>query len=316
LDITDFEQGFKILFGLGSDCHYIQRYMPVAPPVVLTIAGFDPSCGAGVTADIKTIAAHGCYGTACITALTVQTTEGVRRLEPVSAQTVRDTLRALAADMPPAAIRIGMLGSAEVVEAVAEFLDSTKPPNVVLDPIFYATSGAALLDQPGRERLAKLLLPLSYVITPNIDEAAALTGLAVTNLDQMKTAARKLHEMGAQNVVITGGHLERPTDVLSAALPEGNFEQLEFASDRVRSTSTHGTGCAFATALAANLAQGRQLQYAIVLAKAYVTKAISRAFPLGKGPGPLHHLYRMDEQPRPAPDVTVPMHPNSRGAGE
>jgi len=104
--------------------------------------------------------------------------------------------------------------------------------------------------------------------------------------------------------------------VLSTALPEGNSEQLEFVSDRLRSTSTHGTGCAFATALAANLAQGRQLQYAIVLAKAYVTKAISRALPLGKGTGALHHLYRMDEQPRPAPDVSIPMHPNTRGAGE
>jgi len=117
-------------------------------------------------------------------------------------------------------------------------------------------------------------------------------------------------------VVITGGHLERAADVLSIALPEGNFEQLEFVSDRLRSTSTHGTGCAFATALAANLAHGRQLQYAIVLAKAYVTKAISRAFPLGKGFGPLHHLYRMDEQPRPTPDVSVPMHPNSHGSAE
>jgi hydroxymethylpyrimidine/phosphomethylpyrimidine kinase len=290
--------------------------MPSAPPVVLTIAGFDPSCGAGVTADIKTIAAHGCYGTACLTALTVQTTAGVRRVEPVAKEIVRETLRELAADMPPAAVRVGMLCSADVVDAVAEFLDSTKPPNVVLDPIIKASSGAALLDNKGVERLVKTLLPLASVVTPNIDEAAVLTGLPVGDIEQMKAAARKLHEMGAQNVVVTGGHLERAADVLSIALPEGNFEQLEFVSDRLRSTSTHGTGCAFATALAANLAQGRQLQYAIVLAKAYVTKAISRAFPLGKGLGPLHHLYRMDEQPRPAPDVSVPMHPNSRGAGE
>jgi hydroxymethylpyrimidine/phosphomethylpyrimidine kinase len=290
--------------------------MPTAPPVVLTISGFDPTCGAGVTADIKTIAAHGCYGTACITALTVQTTAGVQRVEPVSKEMVRDTLRELAADMPPAAVRIGMLGSADVVDTVAEFLDSTKPPNVVLDPVLRASSGAALLDDQGVERLAKVLLPLVSVVTPNIDEAAALTGLAVVNLEQMKVAARKLHAIGAQNVVVTGGHLERAIDLLSVAFPEGNCEQLEFASDRLRSTSTHGTGCAFATALAANLAQGRQLQYAIVLAKAYVTKAISRAFPLGKGSGPLHHLYRMDEPPRPTPDVTVPMHPNGRASGE
>ena len=290
--------------------------MPAAPLVVLTISGFDPSCGAGVTADIKTIAAHGCYGTACITALTVQTTAGVKRVQPVSAEVVRETLRELAADMPPAAIRIGMLGSAEVVDAVVEFLDQTRPVHVVLDPILRATSGAALLDDQGVERLVTRLIPLVSVITPNTDEAAALTGVPVGNLPEMKAAARKLHALGAQHVVVTGGHLERAIDLLSSALPEGNFEQLEFASDRLRSTSTHGTGCAFATALAANLAQGRQLQYAIVLAKAYVSKAISRALPLGKGFGPLHHLYRMDEPPRPSPDVTVPMHPNSRAAGE
>jgi len=290
--------------------------MPSAPPVVLTIAGFDPSCGAGVTADIKTIAAHGCYGTACITALTVQSTLGVQRMEPVAKEIVRDTLRELASDMPPAAVRIGMLGSADVVDAVVEFLDATRPPNVVLDPIIKASSGAALLDDKGVQRLVQTLLPLASVVTPNIDEAALLTGLPVADLNQMKAAARKMHQMGAQNVVVTGGHLERAMDVLSIALPDGNCEQLEFVSDRLRSTSTHGTGCAFAAALAANLAQGRQLQYAIVLAKAYVTKAISRAFPLGRGQGPLHHLYRMDEQPRPAPDVCVPMHHNTHRAEE
>jgi len=290
--------------------------MPSAPPVVLSIAGFDPSSGAGVTADIKTIAAHGCYGTACITALTVQTTTGVRRVEPVSPEVVRETLRELALDMPPAAVRIGMLGSAEVVEAVAEYLEGTRPTHVVLDPVLKASSGAALLDDKGIVWLLKVLLPLASVITPNLYEAEVLTGLPVGDLQQMKAASRKLHELGAQNVVVTGGHLERAIDVLSTALPEGNIEQLEFVSDRLRSTSTHGTGCAFATALAANLAQGRQLQYAIVLAKAYVTKAISRALPLGKGTGPLHHLYRTDEQPRPAPDVSIPMHPNTRGSHE
>jgi hydroxymethylpyrimidine/phosphomethylpyrimidine kinase len=290
--------------------------MPSAPPVVLSIAGFDPSSGAGVTADIKTIAAHGCYGTACITALTVQTTTGVRRVEPVSPEIVRETLRELAADMPPTAVRIGMLGSAEVVDVVAEYIEATRPAHVVLDPVLKASSGAPLLDEKGVSRLLKVLLPLASVITPNLYEAEVLTGLPVGDIQQMKAASRKLHEMGAQNVVVTGGHLERAIDVLSTALPEGNIEQLEFVSDRLRSSSTHGTGCAFATALAANLAQGRQLQYAIVLAKAYVTKAISRALPLGKGTGPLHHLYRTDEQPRPAPDVSIPMHPNTRGEGE
>ena len=259
-----------------------------------------------MTADIKTIAAHGCYGVACITALTVQTTTGVQRVEAVPEALVRDTLRELGSDVAPSAVRIGMLGNAAVVEAVADFLQSARPPNVVLDPIMVATSGATLLDRPGVDRLAQILLPLANVVTPNIDEAAALTGLPVTNLEEMKAAANRLHEMGAQNVVITGGHLPRALDLLSIAAPAGTAEQLEFVSDRVRSTSTHGTGCAFATAVAANLALGRQLRYAIVLAKAYVTKAITRAYPIGKGANPVHHLYRMEEQPRPVPEVPEP----------
>ena len=280
--------------------------MPAGQPVVLTIAGFDPTSGAGVTADIKTIAAHGCYGVACISALTVQTTSGVQRVEAVQGALVRDTLRELASDVAISAVRIGMLANAEVVEAVAEFLQSARPPNLVLDPIMVSSSGATLLDQPGVERLTGLLLPLANVVTPNIDEAAALTRLPVTNLEQMKAAAHKLHDMGAQNVVITGGHLPRALDLLSMASPGAAPEQLEIVSDRLRATSTHGTGCAFATAVAANLALGRQLRYAIVLAKAYVTKAIAGAYPIGKGASPVHHFYRMDEQPRPTPEVPEP----------
>jgi hydroxymethylpyrimidine kinase/phosphomethylpyrimidine kinase len=158
------------------------------------------------------------------------------------------------------------------------------------------------------ERIPKLLFPRSTVITPNIDEAAQLTGLAVSNVDEMRAAARKLHEMGAKNVVITGGHLERPIDLLSLAGAAGGCEQLEFVSERLRSTATHGTGCAFSTSVAANLALGKQLSDAVVLAKAYVTKAIARAYPLGRGAGPIHHLFRMEEQPRPAQDAIEPKH--------
>ena len=281
--------------------------MPQAPPVVLSISGFDPSSGAGTLADIKTLAAHGCYGIGCVTALTVQSTAGVKRVEPVAAKLVRETLHELAADLPIAAARIGMLGSAEVLEAVAEFLSAGRIPFVVLDPVLQSSSGADLIDKMGAERMPKLLFPHSTVITPNIDEAARLTGLPVSNVAEMKAAARKLHEMGAKNVVITGGHLERPVDLLSVNGPEG-CEQSEFASERLRSTATHGTGCAFSTAVAANLALGKQLSDAVVLAKAFVTKAIARAYPLGRGAGPIHHLFRMEEQPRPAQDAIEPKH--------
>ncbi len=281
--------------------------MPPTPPVILSIAGFDPSSGAGVSADIKTIAAHGCYGLGCITALTIQSTQGVRKVEPVSGKLIAEVLRELANDTPIAAVRIGMLGNGEVVDAVRDFLSAFKPPNVVLDPILKSTSGTKLLNNHGPEKL-RTLLPLAHVLTPNIEEAASLTGVPVTNLEQMKVAAFKLHDMGAANVVVTGGHLEKAIDLLSVKQAEGQPKQTEFGSNLLRSTSTHGTGCAFATAVACNLALGRQLEDAVIMAKVYVTKAIAKGYPLGKGAGPLNHLYRMDETPRPAAEFVEPVH--------
>jgi hydroxymethylpyrimidine/phosphomethylpyrimidine kinase len=273
------------------------------PPVVLTVAGFDPSSGAGVTADIKTIAAHGCYGVACITAMTVQSTAGVRRVEALDPALVTDTLQELASDIPIAAVHIGMLGTAKVAKAVAEFLgqrsDKDKLPNVVLDPILKSTSGADLLDAAGTKVLIEKLIPLAAVLTPNVDEAAVLTGLKVTELDEMRAAAAKLHQMGAAAVVITGGHLEKAIELLSFTTKNG-VEQEVFKAERQRSNSTHGTGCAFATAIACHLALDRGLAEATLLAKTYVTAAITAGHPLGHGTGPVHHLYRMNQQRRGA----------------
>jgi hydroxymethylpyrimidine/phosphomethylpyrimidine kinase len=273
------------------------------PSVVLTIAGFDPASGAGVTADIKTIAAHGCYGVACITALTVQSTAGVRRVEAVDPGLITDTLQELADDLQMAAVHIGMLGSAKVVKAVAEFLGQrsgkARLKNIVLDPILKSSSGADLLDAAGTKLLIEKLIPLADVITPNVDEAAALTGLKVTDLDEMRTAAAKLHEMGSKAVVVTGGHLEKAIDLLSFTTKSGVEEEV-FKAERQRSNSTHGTGCAFATAIACHLALDRGLAEATLLAKTYVTAAIAAGHPLGRGNGPVHHLYRMNQQRRGA----------------
>ena len=271
--------------------------MTQPPPVVLSIAGFDPSSGAGVTADIKTIAAHGCYGVACITALTVQSTAGVRRVQPVEPALVTETLEELAADLEIAAVHIGMLGSEKVVRAVADFLTHRDQENIVLDPILKSSSGASLLDSTGVRLMSEKLLPLATVVTPNGDEASSLTAMPVTNVEQMRAAAAKLHTMGAAAVVITGGHLEKAIDLLSFTTNRG-IEQEIFKSDRQRSTSTHGTGCAFATAVTCHLAQGRGLPEAVLLAKAYVSAAIVHAQPLGRGIGPVHHLYRMYQQRR------------------
>jgi hydroxymethylpyrimidine/phosphomethylpyrimidine kinase len=301
------------LIGLRSDS-LERKAMPEKPPIILTIAGFDPSSGAGVTADIKTIAAHGCYGVACVTAMTVQSTAGVKRVEAVDPDLISDTLEELAADLDIAAVHIGMLGSGRVVKAVADFLSgqtsrggsrSASPsgkarlPNIILDPILKSSSGAELLDSGGTRLLIERLIPLADVVTPNVDEAAALTGIQVKDLDGMKAAAAKLHEMGAPAVVITGGHLEKAIDLLSFTTKRG-IEQEIFKAERQRSNSTHGTGCAFATAMACHLALDRGLAEAALLAKTYVTAAIANGHPLGRGTGPVHHLYRMSQQRRAA----------------
>lgn len=288
--------------------------MAEKPPIILTIAGFDPSSGAGVTADVKTIAAHGCYGVACITAMTVQSTAGVKRVEVMDPALILETLEELAADLDIGAVHIGMLGSGKVVKAVADFLgkstdqeggrSSSRPekarlPNIVLDPILRSSSGTNLLDAAGTRLLIERLIPMADVVTPNVDEAAVLTGIQVRNLEDMKAAAAKLHEMGATALVITGGHLEKAIDLLSFETKRG-IEQEIFKAERQRSNSTHGTGCAFATAMACHLAQDRGLAEAALLAKTYVTAAISYGHPLGRGTGPVHHLYRMSQQRRAA----------------
>jgi hydroxymethylpyrimidine/phosphomethylpyrimidine kinase len=297
--------------------------VPSPPPVVLTIAGFDPSSGAGITADIKTIAAHECYGVACPTALTVQSTQGVRRVEPVDVKVIADTLHELASDFDIQAVHLGMLAVEGVVRTIADFLDKAALPHVVLDPVLRSSSGANLLDSAGTRLMVERLFPLAEVITPNLDEAAAIAGIPLASgaaaaaessgsgrgtsigasLDTMREAARRLQVLGAANVVITGGDLEKAVDLLSFTTARG-IEQEVFKAERQRSTSTHGTGCAFATALACHLAHGRGLPEAVLLSKAYVSAAIANAQPLGHGTGPLHHLYRMTQQRRAAQVVS------------
>jgi len=277
--------------------------MADTPQIVLTIAGFDPSSGAGITADIKTIAAHGCYGVACITAVTVQSTSGVSRMEPMDPSLVTDILEELAADMPIAAVHIGMLGNGKIVRAVSEFMSKykakSKISNVVLDPILKSSSGATLLEGPGVKLLVENLLPLADVVTPNIDEAAVLTGLPVKDLEGMRAAAHQLHEMGATAAVITGGHLDKAIDLLSFTTKKG-IEQEVFKAERQRSNSTHGTGCAFATSISCHLALDRGLPEATLLAKTYITAAIAAGHSLGRGVGPVNHLYRMNQPRRTA----------------
>ena len=273
-------------------------------PVVLSIAGLDPASGAGITADVKTAATLGCYAVTCATALTVQSTQGVYGVEPVGPELVRQTLSRLASDFTIAAVRIGMLGSGGVAAVVADFLSQTKPPNIVLDPVLRSSSGAELVDAAGFVVIRSRLLPLCDVITPNVDEAAELAGVGAQAisfaeswdraLPHLRRLAAELHLLGCRGVVITGGHLRETNDYLSVADGSRIREQV-FPGVHLESPATHGTGCAFATALACGLARGHNLAEALQGAKDFVLTAMAAAYPLGKGVGPMNHLFRLKD---------------------
>jgi hydroxymethylpyrimidine/phosphomethylpyrimidine kinase len=272
-------------------------YCMKAPPVVLSIAGYDPSSGAGVTADIKTAAAHGCYAVTCITALTVQTSQGVFGVWPVAPDWVRRTISALVEDLEIAAVRVGMLGSSGVAATVATLFLELELRNIVVDPVLRSSSGAALLEERGLKALREELLPLAAVITPNVDEAAVLAGTGPAPaaasweevLPWMRTTAAQLRRLGSRAVVITGGHLAQANDYLSY-VENGAVREEIFPGSRLESGSTHGTGCAFATSIACQLALGQALPQAVRAAKEYVRKAVETAYPMGKGSGPINHM--------------------------
>jgi hydroxymethylpyrimidine/phosphomethylpyrimidine kinase len=274
-----------------------------APPILLTIAGFDPSCGAGTAADLKTFAAHGCYGVAAITALTVQNTQGVEDVQNTPSAMLRAQLESLAKDSEIVEIKIGMLGNRGNAAVVAEFLDANKVAHVVHDPVMRSSSGTELLDSSGVKFLIAELLKRSSVITPNVPEAEILTGIKIKDVADMEAAARKIVEMGARAVIVKGGHMERAVDVLF-----DGTEIVQLAGDRVKEESLHGTGCTFAAAIAAQLASGRVLREAAMLAKAYVTKAIEKSYATGKGPAPLDHFYRLRIEPPARGIHEVPQH--------
>jgi hydroxymethylpyrimidine/phosphomethylpyrimidine kinase len=280
-------------FGRAGGLRYSQ--LMGVPPVILSVAGYDPSSGAGITADVKTAAAHGCYAATCITAITVQTTQGVFRVQPLEAALVAETLTVLAEDLDIRAVRLGMLGSDEVVAAVADFLEAARLPNVVLDPVIRSSSGATLLDAAGLEILRRRLLPLCDVLTPNVHEAAMLAGATPvadrsswdSALPQLRRLASGLHNLGAEAVVITGGHLDPANDYLS--LENGKHVEV-IPGERLESRNTHGTGCAYATAMACRLALGDDLARAAKAAKEYVRRGIQSGYAIGKGTGPINHF--------------------------
>jgi len=268
--------------------------MTAKPARVLIIAGSDSGGGAGIQADIKTVTALGGYAMTAVTAITVQDTTGVHGVHAVPVTIVRDQMVRVLEDIGADAIKTGMLGSAEVVEAVAEILRArAKTIPVVVDPVMIAKGGAKLLDDGAIAVLKKALLPLAAIVVPNAPEAAALTGLRVVSPDDLVQAGKALLALGADAAFVKGGHLKGET--ITDALATKDGVQL-FRSARIASTSTHGTGCTLASAFAVSLAQGFSLEDAAARARAFVQEAIRTAPGFGHGHGPLNHMHSLPKK--------------------
>ena len=256
----------------------------------MTIAGFDPGSGAGITADLLTFASLGVFATSAITALTVQSTCGVRRVELVAADLLRETLAELESDMPPDGVKLGMLGGQAQVSVVVDYLRAARKAReitVVLDPVILSSSGTALLDEGGFAVLESELLPLVDVVTPNLREAALLARMPCSTPEEVEMCARALRaRVPTLTPVITGGHLDRARDLVLV-----RDEAVWLDGDHIHSRSTHGTGCAFSSALLAARLRGEDWTHAALRAKEFVRGAIRAAVPRGNGTGPMHLLF-------------------------
>lgn len=254
-------------------------------PVALTIAGSDPSGGAGIQADLKTFQRFGVFGEAVVTLITVQNTQAVSRVETLAPDLVAEQLRAVLCDIAPAAAKTGALGTAEVIEAVAELAVSFSFP-LVVDPVMISKHGARLISADAEQTLKQKLLPQAFLLTPNIPEAEALAGMVIHSKEDMGRAAERLLDLGSKAVLIKGGHLAgEPIDVLRWNGPARSFTGI-----RVAGPHTHGTGCTLSAAITAGLAHGKSLPDAISEAKRFVQRAIEHAPGLGHGAGPLNHM--------------------------
>ena len=260
---------------------------PIQPPVVLTIAGLDPSGGAGILADIKTISAFGCYGLAAVTSLTFQNTQLVHGRLDQSGEAARRQVEPLFEDFEIAAIKTGMLPSTEVIREVAAMIERNKVPLVVVDPVLQSSSGFNLVDDQAVDALTSCLFPLAEVVTPNVAEARRITGVDIRNQTEMERAAMAILKLGPKAVLITGGDVDSD---FSADLLLDRQGALVYTTERIRSKHTHGTGCTMASALTCLMALGKSLREAIPIAKRYINAAIVSAPGLGHGHGPLNHL--------------------------
>lgn len=264
--------------------------MNSSTPRALTIAGSDSGAGAGIQADLKTFAAHGVYGTCAITAVTAQNTLSVDEVLEMPTSLIESQIDAVVLDIGVDVVKTGMLSSSAIIEVVVAKVKEHNLRRLVVDPVMVAKGGDKLLQDEAVDTMRRVLLPLATVITPNAPEAGVLVGKKIETLDDARAAARELVLMGAKAAVVKGGHLPGPpTDILY-----DGAEFRAFTAQRIDSTNTHGTGCTFASAIAANLAKGMALRDAVSEAKRFVTSAIRSAVPLGHGHGPLNHFFALD----------------------
>jgi hydroxymethylpyrimidine/phosphomethylpyrimidine kinase len=259
--------------------------------IALTIAGSDSGGGAGIQADLKTFAAYGVYGTSAVTAVTAQNTRGVHAWEPVSTELVIAQIEAVGDDLPPAAVKTGMLATAAIVEAVAATIAELDLPNLVVDPVMIAKGGDRLLTDDAVAAIRTELLKLAEVVTPNVPEAEVLIGSSIRTLDEMRAAARRIRALGPRVVILKGGHL--PADDLVIDVVCTPDEEFDLRGPRLDTRHTHGTGCTFAAAIAAGLALGQRVDEAARSARAYLEGALRHAPGLGAGHGPLNHFWRL-----------------------
>ncbi len=261
-------------------------------PRALTIAGSDSGGGAGIQADLKTFAALGVFGTSAITAVTAQNTLGVTSVAEVPIEVISDQIDAVASDIGIDIVKTGMLSSSEIVECVADSLNRHRLSPIVVDPVMVAATGAVLLQQEAVRTVRDLMLPAATVITPNVPEAEELLGIEIDSVDDMADAARALLDLGAENAVVKGGHLRDGSGLITDVL--ANAEGVErITVSRIDSTSNHGTGCTFASALASHLIHGKSVYEATMAAQSFVWNAMAAAYPIGSGSGPLNHMHEM-----------------------
>ena len=257
----------------------------------MTIAGSDSGGGAGIQADLKTFSALGVYGASTLTAITAQNTVAVTAVHELPTDLISAQIEAVISDIGVDAVKTGMLSSPAIVETVSRELNRHRIHNLVVDPVMVAKSGDPLLRQEAVDSVRTKLVPLAALVTPNVPEAETLVNMTIVTDEDMREAAQLIVAMGARSVVVKGGHREGP----AADLFFDGSEFVEFSSERIDTVNTHGTGCTFASAAAAGLAQGKSVLESVAQAKEYVTEAIRCSYPLGQGHGPVHHFWRLWE---------------------